>query len=309
MAKTSLTVDTDDLASRITRTPFPGSAKIYIEGSRPDIRVPFREVTLTDTLVSEGAETRREANPPLRLFDVSGVYTDPDVAIDVTRGLQPLRGAWINERQDTEALDGISSAYGRERLNDPALDALRMAKAPVPRRAKPGMNVSQMHYARKGIITPEMEYIAIRENLVRAQARRIVDAGVVQSYFLSSYSARKLGMKTTGHAGGSQNLCMTSRRTKPGDTLDKMLAKLGRGLFVTELMGQGVNYVTGDYSRGAAGFWVEDGRIVHPVHEVTIAGHLRQMFKDIVAVGADTYTQGSKTVGSVLVSRMKLAGS
>jgi len=169
MAKTSLTVDTADLTSRITRTPFPGSRKIYIEGSRPDIRVPFREVSLTDTLVSEGTATRREANPPLRLFDASGVYTDPDVAIDVTRGLQALRGDWIHERQDTEALDGISSAYGRERLNDPALNALRMAKAPVPRRAKPGMNVSQMHYARKGIITPEMEYIAIRENLVRAQ--------------------------------------------------------------------------------------------------------------------------------------------
>ena len=144
---------------------------------------------------------------------------------------------------------------------------------------------------------------------VRTRARRVVDAGVVQGYFLSSYSARKLGMKTTGHAGGSQNLAMVSRRTRAGDTLDKMLAKLGRGLFVTELMGQGVNYVTGDYSRGAAGFWVEGGRIVHPVHEVTIAGHLRQMFKDIVAVGADTYTQGSKTVGSVLVSRMKLAGA
>ena len=144
---------------------------------------------------------------------------------------------------------------------------------------------------------------------VRTQARRIVEDGVVQSYFLSSYSARKLGLKTTGHAGGSQNLVMTSRRTKPGDTLDKMLAKLGRGLFVTELMGQGVNYVTGDYSRGAAGFWVEDGRIAHPVHEVTIAGHLREMFRDIVAIGADAYTQGSKTVGSVLVSRMKLAGA
>jgi phosphomethylpyrimidine synthase len=169
MAKTSLTVDTVSLTSRITRAPFPGSRKIYIEGSRPDIRVPFREVSLTDTLVAEGTLTRREANPPLRLFDASGVYTDPTVSIDVTRGLQPLRGAWINERQDTEALDGISSAYGRERLNDPALNALRMAKAPVPRRAKPGMNVSQMHYARKGIITPEMEYIAIRENLVRAQ--------------------------------------------------------------------------------------------------------------------------------------------
>ena len=107
MAKTSLTVDTADLTSRITRTPFPGSRKVYIEGSRPDIRVPFREVSLTDTLVAVGAHTRRESNPPLRLFDSSGVYTDPDVAIDVARGLQPLRGAWINERQDTEALGGI----------------------------------------------------------------------------------------------------------------------------------------------------------------------------------------------------------
>jgi len=170
MAKTRLTVDTNDLASRITRAPFPGSAKIYIEGSRPDIRVPFREVTLTDTMVHEGTgEPRREANPPLRLYDASGVYTDPASPIDITRGLPPLRGAWINERADTEALPGISSAYGRERLNDPALAALRMAHAPVPRRAKAGANVSQMHYARKGIITPEMEYIAVRENLVRAQ--------------------------------------------------------------------------------------------------------------------------------------------
>ena len=144
---------------------------------------------------------------------------------------------------------------------------------------------------------------------VRTRASQVVEAGVVKSYFLSTYSARKLGMKTTGHAGGSQNLTMTSRLTRPGDDLDKMLAKLGRGLFVTELMGQGVNYVTGDYSRGAAGFWVEGGRIVHPVHEVTIAGHLREMFNNIVAIGADAYTQGSKTVGSVLISRMKLAGS
>jgi phosphomethylpyrimidine synthase len=170
MAKTRLTVDTDDLASRITRTPFAGSRKIYLEGSRPDIRVPFREVTLTDTMVQEGGgEPRREANPPLRLYDSSGVYTDPLAPIDITRGLSPLRGAWIAERLDTEALPGISSAYGRERLNDPALTALRMAHAPVPRRAKLGANVSQMHYARKGIITPEMEYIAVRENLVRAQ--------------------------------------------------------------------------------------------------------------------------------------------
>jgi phosphomethylpyrimidine synthase len=169
MAKTRLTVDTADLAGRITRTPFPGSAKIYLEGPRPDIRVPFREVSLTDTLIAEGATTRREANPPLRLYDASGAYTDPAARIDITRGLAPLRGAWINERQDTEALAGISSAYGRQRLNDPLLADLRMAHAPVPRRAKAGMNVSQMHYARKGIITPEMEFIAVRENLVRAQ--------------------------------------------------------------------------------------------------------------------------------------------
>ena len=132
---------------------------------------------------------------------------------------------------------------------------------------------------------------------------------MVQGYFLSSYSARKLGLKTTGHAGGSHNLSLSSRLTRPGDHLDEMLKKLGRGLFVTELMGQGVNGVTGDYSRGAAGYWVEGGRIVHPVHEVTIAGHLREMFRSISAIGADAYTQGSKTVGSVLMPRMKLAGS
>jgi PmbA protein len=136
-----------------------------------------------------------------------------------------------------------------------------------------------------------------------------VREGIVQGYFLSSYSARKLGMRTTGHAGGSQNLALTSRLTQPGDDLDAMLRKLHRGLFVIELMGQGVNYVTGDYSRGAAGFWVEGGRLVHPVHEITIAGNLREMFKGIAAVGADTYNLGAKTTGSVLVERMKIAGS
>ena len=144
---------------------------------------------------------------------------------------------------------------------------------------------------------------------VRTQARTVVEGGVVQGYFLSSYSARKLGMRSTGNAGGSQNLWMTSRLTKPGDNLEKMLKKLGRGLFVTELMGQGVNYVNGDYSRGAAGFWVEGGRIVHPVHEVTIAGNLREMLKGITAIGADVYNSGSKSVGSVLIDRMKLAGA
>ena len=144
---------------------------------------------------------------------------------------------------------------------------------------------------------------------VLTRARHVVSAGEVQGYFLSSYSARKLGMRTTGHAGGSQNLQLTSRLTQPGDDLDAMLRKLDRGLFVIELMGQGVNYVTGDYSRGAAGFWVEGGKIVHPVHEVTIAGNLRDMLKGIVAVGSDAYTLGSKTIGSVLVERMKVAGA
>ena len=143
---------------------------------------------------------------------------------------------------------------------------------------------------------------------VRTRARDVVRGGVVEGYFLSSYSARKLGLRTTGHAGGSQNLVLTSRRTQPADSLDAMLAKLDRGLFVIELMGQGVNYVTGDYSRGAAGFWVEGGRIVHPVHEVTIAGNLRDMLRQIVAIGADAYTLGSKTTGSMLVERMKIAG-
>lgn len=144
---------------------------------------------------------------------------------------------------------------------------------------------------------------------VRTRARTVVEAGVTQGYFLSSYSARKLGMKTTGHAGGSQNLTLTSRLTQPGDDLDAMLRKLHLGLFVIELMGQGVNYVTGDYSRGAAGFWVENGQIVHPVEEVTIAGHLPQMLKSIVAVGADAYTMGGKTTGSILIEKMKVAGS
>lgn len=143
---------------------------------------------------------------------------------------------------------------------------------------------------------------------VVTRARHVVQGGRVQGYFLSSYSARKLNMRTTGHAGGSQNLTLKSSLTQAGDNLDEMLRKLGRGLFVIELMGQGVNYVTGDYSRGAAGFWVEGGRIVRPVHEITIAGNLRDMFRSIVAVGADAYTMGTKTVGSVLIERMKIAG-
>jgi PmbA protein len=116
-------------------------------------------------------------------------------------------------------------------------------------------------------------------------------------------------MKTTGNAGGSHNLIMSSKLTRSSDDLQAMLQKLGTGLFVIELMGQGVNYVTGDYSRGASGFWVENGEIAFPVHEITIAGNLKTMFKGIEAVGADAYNYGAKTIGSVLVNRMKIAGS
>ncbi len=147
------------------------------------------------------------------------------------------------------------------------------------------------------------------DEAVSVKARTVIEGGRVQGYFLSSYTARKLGMQTTGNSGGSHNLTFTSRQTRPGDNLDAMLQKLGTGLFVTELMGQGVNYVTGDYSRGASGYWVEKGRIAYPVHEITIAGNMKAMLKGIEAVGADTYNYGAKTVGSILVNRMKVAGS
>ena len=144
---------------------------------------------------------------------------------------------------------------------------------------------------------------------VSVRPRQVIEGGRVKGYFLSSYTARKLGMQTTGNSGGSHNLTFTSRQTRAGDDLDEMLQKLGTGLFVTELMGQGVNYVTGDYSRGASGFWVEKGRIAYPVHEITIAGNMKVMLKGIEAVGADIYNYGAKTVGSILINRMKVAGS
>ncbi len=144
---------------------------------------------------------------------------------------------------------------------------------------------------------------------VATQRRHVVEAGRLKGYFLSTYSARKLGMKTTGNAGGSHNLSLASRITQRGDTLPAMLRKLGTGLFVTDLMGQGVNYVTGDYSRGASGFWVENGSIRYPVQEITIAGNLREMCRDIAAIGTDVITRGTKRSGSVLIGQMSVAGS
>jgi phosphomethylpyrimidine synthase len=145
--------------------PLPNSRKIYIQGSRPDLRVPMREVSQSDTPASFGAEK----NPPVYVYDTSGPYTDPAVKIDIRSGLAALRAAWIAERNDTEELAGPTSAYGIERLNDPKLAELRFNLHRKPRRAIAGKNVTQMHYAKKGIITPEMEYIAIRENLQREQ--------------------------------------------------------------------------------------------------------------------------------------------
>lgn len=147
------------------------------------------------------------------------------------------------------------------------------------------------------------------EEGVKTQAREVINAGVLQGYFLSSYTARKLGMVTTGNAGGSHNLVLRSSQTRKKDDFEAMLRKMGTGLLVTELIGQGVNYVTGDYSRGAFGYWVQNGQIQHAVEEVTIAGNLKDMFAQIVAVGADTITRGSKTTGSILIERMSIAGT
>ena len=149
----------------ITRTPFPASTKIYVPGKLHDIRVAMREITLTDSKAqfSEG-EFKKETNAPVTVYDTSGPYTDPAVEIDVRKGLPRLRESWISQRGDVEQLSSISSEYGIARLNDPKLDELRFTHTTKPYRAKAGQNVTQLHYARKGIITPEMEYIAIREN-------------------------------------------------------------------------------------------------------------------------------------------------
>jgi len=150
---------TRQLSEEVTR-PIPGSQKIFIEGSRPDLRVPMREITLSPTPRTVGVEK----NAPLAVYDTSGPYSDPNANIDLARGLANVRAAWIAERGDTEVLGGLSSAFGRAREGDAKLDALRFPNRVLPRRAKAGANVTQMHYARRGIITPEMEYIAIREN-------------------------------------------------------------------------------------------------------------------------------------------------
>src|SRR5690606_30569330 len=155
----SLLQQTAQLSGSVTR-PIPGSRKIHVEGSRPDIRVPMREIALTRTPTVFGGED----NPPVTVYDTSGPYTDPDARIDLAAGLPALRAQWIAERGDTGELPALTSEFGRAREHDPKLDAVRFPGRRLPRRAKAGANVTQMHYARRGIVTPEMEFVAIREN-------------------------------------------------------------------------------------------------------------------------------------------------
>lgn len=163
----------------------------------------------------------------------------------------------------------------------------------------PVVNLSERPFISKGLGSSPFD-----DEGVKVRDREVVQDGVLEGYFLGVYSARKLGMQTTGNAGGSHNLLL-----RPGEhDLPGLLKLMGRGLLLTETLGSGVNYVSGDYSRGAAGFWVEDGEIQHPVEEITIAGNLREMFRGVVAVGRDIHVRGGKQTGSILLDRMTVAG-
>jgi len=175
--------------------PFPNSRKVYAEGSRPDIRVPMRQVSLADTPASFGAEP----NPPVYVYDTSGPYSDPAAAIDIRAGLTTPRLPWILERGDTDELPGPTSLYGQARLDDPELSAMRFQLHRKPRRAKDGANVTQMHYARQGIITPEMEFVAIRENLRRQEYLAQLEA----SGPMGKRSAQLLGRQHPGQSFGA----------------------------------------------------------------------------------------------------------
>ncbi len=160
--------------SVLTTTPFPASRKIYVEGTMPGVRVPMREISLTPSRLANGGAP--VPNPPVTVYDTSGPYTDPAAAVDIRKGLAPLRLQWIQSRNDVEELPTVTSLYGRQRAADPKLQEIRFQHTRKPLRAKPGLNVTQMHYARKGIITPEMEFIAIRENQSRELAREALAA-------------------------------------------------------------------------------------------------------------------------------------
>ncbi len=193
--------------------PLPNSRKIYIQGSRADLRVPMRAVSQADTPASFGAET----NPPVYIYDTSGPYTDPDVQIDIRSGLAAPRLPWIEERGETVVLDGPSSAYGRERLADPELAKLRFNLHRAPRCAREGANVTQMHYARRGIITPEMEFVAIRENLRR------------QEYLVELAASGPMGARTAALMG----------RQHPGQSFGASIPEQITAEFVREEIARG----------------------------------------------------------------------
>jgi len=172
---------TTELSAEVTQ-PFSGSRKIYVQGSRPDLRVGMREIQQDETAASFGAEN----NPPITVYDTSGPYTDPEATIDLLKGLPDVRSAWIEERSDSEWLDGPSSEFGKERAENARLAQLRFEHIRRPRRAKAGANVSQMHYARKGIVTPEMEYVAIRENL---RLEQLKGSGLLRQHRGQSFGA------------------------------------------------------------------------------------------------------------------------
>ncbi|MDH7453066.1 phosphomethylpyrimidine synthase ThiC [Luteimonas composti] len=177
----SLIQQTGELSAAVTR-PIPGSRKIFVEGSRPDLRVAMREIAQARTPTLFGGEE----NPPITVYDTSGPYTDPDARIDLSAGLAPLRARWIEERGDSEPLDGPSSEFGRARESNPRLDAVRFPDRRLPRRARPGASVTQMHYARRGIVTPEMEYVAIREN---QRLEEVSEAGLLSQHPGRSFGA------------------------------------------------------------------------------------------------------------------------
>ena len=165
-------------AGNEARQPYPNSKKVYVEGSRSDIRVPMREISLSDTILKDGVEK----NHSILVYDTSGAYTDPSVDLDLKKGLPEVRTAWIEARDDTAFLTGLSSKYGNQRRDDESLNHLRFEHLKKPRKAKVGGNVSQMHYARQGIVTPEMEYVAIRENQKREHLRDITKQHPGQSF-------------------------------------------------------------------------------------------------------------------------------
>ncbi len=183
---------TSELGENV-RQPFPGSIRIYVEGSRPDIRVGMREVRQATTPGLDGVEI----NPPLTIYDTSGPYTDPDIQVDLLRGLPPLRHAWIAERNDSEELADLSSEFGRARAADTKLDSVRFLANERPLKARPGCNVTQLHYARRGIVTPEMEYVAIRENQRMAEMHEQYAAnGLLSHHAGQCFGARLPGLVT-----------------------------------------------------------------------------------------------------------------